>query len=313
MVRQGVGTAMAIAAGLLFAVELSAEEIQLRVVGWNVESGDSSPATIAQRIANEEAVDIWGLSEVPDADTARQYETAAEVGENADFQTIVGTTGDRDRLVVLYNANRLKRIAVEELHSMNIGGRVRAPLVVTFEGRTTGKRFLFMVNHLYRSRATRRHEQARKLNQWARNQPLPVIAVGDYNFDWHYQSGDRDRDRGYDLLTEGGVFTWVRPDRLIPTNASGHQSVLDFVFVCGDAAGWTFESTILEEEGDFPDDDRKSDHRPVDAIFRLETTSPEPPMTGDEERAVTKAELLDRIRHLESEIADLRRLVERLE
>lgn len=47
-----------------------------------------------------------------------------------------------------------------------------------------------MVNHLYRSNNERRHAQAQGLNEWARSQTLPVIATGDYNFDWHFQTGD---------------------------------------------------------------------------------------------------------------------------
>lgn len=43
-----------------------------------------------------------------------------------------------------------------------------------------------MVNHLYRGSASGRHTQSKKLNQWARSQDVPVIAVGDYNFDCDY-------------------------------------------------------------------------------------------------------------------------------
>ena len=38
-----------------------------------------------------------------------------------------------------------------------------------------------MVNHLYRTKEARRHLQADLLNEWASQQQLPVIAVGDYN------------------------------------------------------------------------------------------------------------------------------------
>lgn len=41
------------------------------------------------------------------------------------------------------------------------------------------------------------------LNEWAENQDLPVIAVGDYNFDWEVVGGDQDHDEGFDLLTAG--------------------------------------------------------------------------------------------------------------
>jgi hypothetical protein len=43
------------------------------------------------------------------------------------------------------------------------------PLVAHFRFKPAGAKFLFMVNHLYRSKAERRHEQARLLNEWARS------------------------------------------------------------------------------------------------------------------------------------------------
>jgi hypothetical protein len=34
------------------------------------------------------------------------------------------------------------------------------------------------------------------LNGWARIQTLPVIAVGDYNFDWSVTNGEAGHERG---------------------------------------------------------------------------------------------------------------------
>jgi hypothetical protein len=195
-------------------------------------------------------------------------------------------------------------------------------MVATFKGKTTGITFLFMVNHLYRGDAQGRRTQSTRLNQWAQAQTLPVIAVGDYNYDWHFQTGDRDHDEGYDLLTKDGVFTWVRPDVLVPTNSSNHKSVLDFVFAHGDAAGWETRSTILTQNGDFPDDSRKSDHRPVDAVFKRAsgtsliaadlTASPEDADTDENGGIETpsRKRILERLQDLEDEIARLKKVLE---
>ncbi len=130
-----------------------------------------------------------------------------------------------------------------------------------------------MVNHVYRSRNHFRHQQAKLLNQWARHQTLPVIAVGDYNFDWQVGNGnagvDRIHDRGFDLMTADGVFSWVRPGSLVRTQDSSFNSVLDFVFVAGNTWTWESESEIIVRPGDFPDDNLKSDHRPVRADFTI--------------------------------------------
>lgn len=317
--RRLLGMLLCLLAVLSPALAIHAEEVQLRVVGWNLESGDANPRLLARRVADEEKVDIWGFSEVEGRRVAREMEIAAEVGENSDYKTILGTTGGEDRLAIVYNSARLELEDVEELPRINVGGRVRAPLVATFKGRETGTRFMFMVNHLYRGDADGRHNQATLLNEWARDQTLPVIAVGDYNFDWHYQTGETNHDLGYDNLVKDAVFLWVRPEILIPTNASNHKSVLDFVFVHGDATGWEFESTILAVDGDFPDDARKSDHRPVAAVFRRQEgdelvagdLSDQVEADADTAEVPSKRDaLLERIQELEVELDRLRELIE---
>jgi endonuclease/exonuclease/phosphatase family metal-dependent hydrolase len=68
--------------------------------------------------------------------------------------------------------------------------------VAQFRLKPVGSEFLFMVNHLYRSNTERRHEQARLLNAWARQQTLPAIAVGAFNIDWAVINGDTVHDLG---------------------------------------------------------------------------------------------------------------------
>ena len=95
----------------------------------------------------------------------------------------------------------------------------------------------------------------------------PRIACGDYNYDWQVKGGDFDHDRGYDLLVANSVISWVRPEKLVRTQDSHYNSVLDFVF-CSYSL-WRGESEIIVREGDFPDDRNTSDHRPVAAKFSI--------------------------------------------
>ncbi len=161
----------------------------------------------------------------------------------------------------------------QELRRINPLGRVRAPLVARFRIQGTAHEFLFMMNHLYRSRDHFRHRQVQLINQWARHETTPIIAVGDYNFDWEVGNGDagldRNRDEGFDLLTADGVFSWVRPGQLVETEDSNFDSVLDFVFVSGNTWTWEAESRIIVRPGDFPDNNQTSDHRPVRADFTI--------------------------------------------
>jgi len=215
----------------------------LRVVGFNVESGGARPDVVDDLIAEAQGVDLWGFSEVQDAIRATMFAQAAAEGETGTFAPILGTTGG-DRLLIVYHCDRFDLVRSFELTDINIGGNVRAPLAAQLRLKPAGPEFLFMVNHLYRSNTERRHEQARLLNVWARSQTLPVIAVGDYNFDWDVSNGDTVHDRGYDLLIVDGVFTWIRPPSLIRTQCS-FNSVLDFVFVTGAARQWRASSEIL--------------------------------------------------------------------
>jgi endonuclease/exonuclease/phosphatase family metal-dependent hydrolase len=204
---------LSIVCNLLISLSVLVQAEELLVVGYNVESGGADPVDVSQRIEAFEGCDLWGLSEVQSQSWADAFEVAAEFGENADFEHILSTTGGGDRLLIIYNSERFELIDFEQLHAINIGGNVRAPLVAKLAIRSTGQHFWFMVNHLYRSRADRRHEQATLLNAWAANQSLPVIATGDYNFDWSVTNGDADHDEGYDNLTAGGVFDWLRSSR----------------------------------------------------------------------------------------------------
>jgi hypothetical protein len=245
---------------------------QLTVIGFNVESGDADPNYIAKnQIKPLNLGEIWGFSEVQDSSWVQTFEQALEAGNASDYQSILGRTGKADKLAIVYNSNRLEALDHFELLSINIGGNVRAPLVAHFQLKSNGTEFLFMVNHLYRSRNEIRHEQARLLNRWAKKQTLPIIAVGDYNFDWDVKQGEQKHDKGYDLLTENQVFTWVQPDFILATHCSSkYSSVLDFVFVSGVAQTWNASSKILYPESSYcPDTPQKSDHRPVLSIFDL--------------------------------------------
>jgi endonuclease/exonuclease/phosphatase (EEP) superfamily protein YafD len=267
----------------------------ITVSGWNVGLDDADVDTIAARIAAFDGVDLWGITEVNRTDAVADLEMASEQGEVGDFAAVLGPSGGGMRLVALYDDTRFDLLEWYELEEINTTGNARAPLVLYLQDTLSDQKFLFMVNHLYRSREEERHKQAQLLNEWAAGKALPAIAVGDYNFDWDVQMGERIHDLGYDLMTEGGAWEWVRPAQLVTTQCSGwpcrYESVLDFVFAAGPAREWRAESEIVVAPGDFPDDDTTSDHRPVVARFVPQrtddaaavdsSTAPEPASAGD--------------------------------
>jgi len=277
--------------GTSTATQPSPDDSAIDIVSWNIGLDDADLSTIAQQIADFDGVDLWGLQEVNSRSAPLILAEAAGVGEDAVFAAIQGNAGDGLHLVALYNQDRFHLLEWWELNNINTTGNVRPPLVLFLEDKFTRLRFLFMVNHLYRSRENERHQQARLLNEWAATQELPTIAVGDYNFDWDIVYGDQQHDLGYDLMTAQGRWQWVRPDNLTTTQCSGwpcrYNSVLDFVFLNQAAQAWTAQSEIVVRPGDFPDDETTSDHRPVrlriwpkqvatSGVIKLPTPTPAP-------------------------------------
>jgi endonuclease/exonuclease/phosphatase family metal-dependent hydrolase len=273
---------------------------ELKLLAWNVESGTpkleapavgSDPATIAGQLEKLAEYDIVALSEVRPS-SAKQFVDALSKGVGETFLSVITATGQDDRLLLAWRAKRLQLLAGYEMHrhgdfllnSLDDESgewRHRSPLVAHFKDRDSGVEFMCMVNHLARGDESVRNRQAIGLRKWAAEQKLPVIACGDYNFDWFFPT--EKGNAAFDYFLEDSVWTWVRPEKLIDTNwldvdphAPQEQrtdaypdSLLDFVFVSGAAKQWSPKSWVVVRDGDFPDSGSTSDHRPMAASVML--------------------------------------------
>jgi hypothetical protein len=173
----------------------------LRAVGFNVESGWARSDVVDDLIAAAQGVDLWGFSEGQDPIWATMFAQATANGATGAFAPILGTTGGADWLLIVYHQARFDLVRLFERTDIHTGGNVRAPLVAHVRFKPAGPECLFMVTHLYRSNTECRHEQARLLNIWARQQTLPIIAVGDDHSDWDVgHSGE-----GIPLLETRGI------------------------------------------------------------------------------------------------------------
>lgn len=241
---------------------------RILVLSWNVESGDNDPATIAQQIEDFEGYDIIGLTEVK-LDNATDYADAASAGEGAkgssqaDFRHAISRSGGGDRMMIAWDNRRFELIGdTQELNDLNDGNH-RSPQFAQFKLGNTDVEFLFMVNHLARSNGALREQQATGLKEWAEKQQLPVIAVGDYNFDYDIDEGEG--NQAMRNMLEGNVWQWVRPQRLNKTQASGKfNSVLDFIFIANMPDTWKLDSSIITVGFPSDDDNLRSDHRPLE-------------------------------------------------
>jgi endonuclease/exonuclease/phosphatase family metal-dependent hydrolase len=243
------------------------------VAGWNVESDrDTDPRLVAERMAAFPEVDVWGLSEIQNEQVATRFGDAVSRATGAPFEVAVGRTGGGDRLAVLVNTGKFEVVRTFELvgqihayceatyRPRNANGRFpsfRGTLVAQLRAKDprSPAAFFFMVNHLHRSNEAMRNCQAAFLNRWVRGeirsnapQSLPIIAVGDYNFDWDPPTGPG--NAAFSLFTTGAAFKWVQPRELRSTQCdAAYSSILDFVFVANRAQHWVSASDIVAPVG----------------------------------------------------------------
>ena len=252
---------------------------------WNIESGGNDPGLIADQLkafAEKGDYQVFALSEVEKYDIYRKRFDS--IGKQGQWQTILGASGvnegrENDRLMILYDSTRLNLIESQELNRFGDfrlnSGRHRSPLVARFECERSEMQFLLIHNHLARGDAEFRVEQAAGLREFARADSVAKIAVGDYNFDYVFAT--RKGNEGFVEILRDDVWEWIEPHELIDTNWFDPEpdgvdnypgSMLDFTFVAGAAKDWDVSSRVIVRDGDFPDDDRTSDHRPVEVVVR---------------------------------------------
>jgi len=286
--KRSLAVALILGLGLAIAC-FAADDFVL--VSWNVEgNGVADPDTVAQRMSTMD-VDLWGLCEVRSTGWSSTFETVLDQVAGRDYEPILGTTrGNKLRLLILYDSAVFDLISTSEIswsgrdwYSSSMSPRF--PLVAQLKHRDSGKEFLFVVNHLYRGSGvdSRRLDQAFALSEWAKTQTLPVISVGDFNFDWDLDSNQASENylKGFGHMTSGSVFSWVVPRNLVKTHDSYYNSILDFVFIANAAGQFTATSEVIVAAGDFPDSSSTPDHRPVKATITWYTAgSPDTSVSG---------------------------------
>jgi hypothetical protein len=236
-------------------------DVTITFVTLNTESNESELATVSDVVRSVEGESFWLFNEVQSQSWLTTLADAADDG--ATYGTAFGTEGYDIRLGLAWDEAVFEVLDTYELDDVNVGGTVRPSLVAHVRVRANGTELLVVANHFWRSDWAKRQEQARILNEWGAAQTLPVLTMGDFNLDWDVEGGDTDHDEGYDALTANGVWSWVRPEELVPTQCSSFQSVLDFGFVGGAAQQWAASSEILRTESSYCHNEDNPDHRPL--------------------------------------------------
>ena len=281
---------------LVTAVGASAS-YTLALATWNVNSMTTSTLRVAEALTLINHIDLWGLCEVRDSEVAAALEEAVDSHPDREFQAILGQSGGQRRLLVLYDASVLEELSHYELAWSNRPwygphAEQREPLVVQFRHIGSGAEFLFVVNQLYtgyREEVSARgldvdqgvnEDQATVLSEWSIRQSLPIIAVGDFGFDWDLEpvpfaygtAGYVTYSPGYEALTASGAFSWVVPWNLQGTVCPS-DLVQDFVFVAHSAGKLNARAQILTYAG-CGELSGMPDHMPVEAFVQFLDQTP---------------------------------------
>lgn len=252
----------------------------IRILSWNVQSRGADTEVLADQLKWMEPYHIYALSEVRSKDLTR-FTDAIGHRQTALFHHVNTSTGGRSlRLEIIFDTRRLQLIETREIFAVRqtlMNDELwhhRSPLVAKFRDRVTKQSFLVVLNHLARGDADLRTRQAKGLREWASTVSLPIIAVGDYNFDYDFPTSKG--NAGFDEMLRDETWKWIKPMKLIDTNWADEDgdgkddypdSMLDFVFVSGAAKKWAAACRVIVRRGDFPDDETTSDHRPVELII----------------------------------------------
>lgn len=254
-------------------------DASIRILMWNIESEGADIDVIAEQVLELDKYDLYGFTEVH----PREW-PAIKQAMGDDFDFWYSNTGNNDRTAYAINKERFEIIKKQELGKFGElvlnPGNYRSPHIYELRDRKTDTQFVVVLNHLARGKAEIRQQQAEGLRQWAGSMDTPIIAIGDYNFDYVFAT--EKGNKAFDIFLADDTFAWVKPDPLVDSNwydgdGDGQDdypgSILDFAFVAGDAKNWNPVSRVIVRDGDFPDDDRTSDHRPIELIVTPRVTN----------------------------------------
>ncbi len=194
------------------------------------------------------------------------------------FTSVQSRSGASDRLQIIFDSSRFELLELDEpqeIEGIKINdGNHRSPLIVHLRDRQTDNEMLLAAVHLARRNEELREQQALGLTEWARGKTIPMVTIGDFNFDYSFVT--HEGNQSFATMMRGNIWQWVKPQEWVDTNWSGNSqgegrypdSMLDFAFVAGKAREWKPVCNVIVRPGDFPDDEKTSDHRPTELILQ---------------------------------------------
>lgn len=265
---------------LLSVITVSASNAAetLKIISWNVETEGSDAEIISKQLSAFPKSDAYLLQEVSGRGLAR-YASAIRETHGQDYKFFVSSFGGPHKLGVIIDQSKLTIRSFSELMShgeyqLN-NYRFRSPLVIDLETKS-GKQLKLVTVHLARGNAKFREEQANGLREWAADQTVPIVLAGDCNFDFDIPT--KKGNPAHDAFFEGDTWQLIEPVEWIDTNWDDRDgdgkdnypgSTLDFAAHSSNGSAVAGTCEIIVRDGDFPDNDRTSDHRPLSVEIEL--------------------------------------------
>ncbi len=260
------------------SADVQDKPFKYRVLHWNIESSGNEPQVIAKQLNDLGAADLIALSEV---DQPQVYVESLSKRFIKRYSFLLGASGqfqnrENQRLFLAYNQNRFEAVSHLDMHKyeklkLNDGAHA-SPFVVNLKDKVTNQEIVVVVCHFSLRNSDLRQTQALALRKWAKTIAKPVIAIGSFNFD--YQIKKQTGNTAFDEFTKDGIWKWSKPEKLVDTcwlaGEDGKDrypdTIVDFAFTSNFPNDWNSSSKIIVREGDFPDDDQTSDHRPIELL-----------------------------------------------
>ncbi len=251
-----------------------AQSKTITILEWNIEAGGSDVDTILGQLDKLGPFDVVALSEVANDAVDRFAKRWSS------DSSLVGTAGGGSKLLIAWNPTVLEKLEASEMKQVEgqefAPGIQPAPLAIKFKHKSTSREFIVISSHLARGSAELRKKQALLLVDWARHQSMPVIGVGGYNFDYDFTTSKG--NESFDAFLADDTWKWIKPKSWVDTNWADRNrdgkddypnSMLSYTFVSGPAKSWNVTSEVVVRDGDFPDTDKTSDHRPIRCVVEL--------------------------------------------
>lgn len=235
----------------------------IRVFAWNVNSGIHRGANaqqlpfILQSVSGLEH-EIIALSEV-ESTWAEQIENARR-DSGRQVGSVVGTTGNNQRLQVLFDTARFQYLRHAEMTGVVEPPNEyrRSPLSVVLRDLHTNREIEIVAIHLTLGRretgdAERAAEAARLRDLLAtRGAARNLVVIGDANVQCSIDEGPMDCAPAMHELTLNDVLTWVAPQPVHPTFCSdspSEQSILDIALIGSSSSFSSARSRVHDDEG----------------------------------------------------------------